>query len=202
MVEAVVLIVSYLLGALPVGLLMARWIGGVDLRSQGSGNVGMANAVRVAGWKTGAVVMAADMLKGVVAVLLARSLHLPPPAVAAAGMAAVAGHNWSVFLGFRGGKGVATSLGVAFVLGPKVALLLMVLWFAVVALTRYSSLASIIGLVAAPFAMWLGRQPQEAIIFCAAAAVLGVVRHRGNIARLLRGEENKISGRSRPASQA
>lgn len=202
MVEAVVLIASYLIGAVPVGLLIARWVGGVDLRTQGSGNVGMANAVRVSGWKAGAAVMAADMFKGVLAVLLARSLDLPPLAVAAAGLAAVVGHNWSIFLGFRGGKGVATSLGIAFVLGPKVALLLMVLWFAVVALTRYSSLASIIGLVAAPFAMWLGRQPQEAVVFCAATAVLGVVRHRVNIARLLRGEENKITGRSHPANPA
>lgn len=190
---AVMSLIAYVAGSLPVGVLITRALTGVDIRAHGSGNIGTANAVRVSGWKTGLIVMVADILKGALPVIAVSSLAFPQLSLAAVGAAAVLGHNWSVFLGFRGGKGAATSLGVVFVLAPLVALGLMVIWFAVVFTTRYSSLASLTALTAAPFFAWFTHQQPAAFYFTLIAAALGIFKHRENIVRLLKGTENRIS---------
>lgn len=195
---AALVLLSYLLGSLPVGLLVARRVSGVDIRSRGSGNIGTANVVRVSGWAAGALVLVADVLKGALPVLAARWLGLPGLVAAAAGLAAVAGHDWSLFLRFRGGKGVATSLGVVLVFAPAAALALVLVWAAIVAATRYSSLGSLAGLVLAAPAVRLAGGPPEAVWFCLAAAALGVWRHRENIARLASGREHRLGGPGRP----
>ncbi len=193
MASALVIIGAFLLGSVPVGVVVSRRLAGVDIRSHGSGNIGTANVVRVSGWRAGVIVMICDILKGVLPVLLARWLELPGPLAAAAGLAAVAGHNWSPFLGFRGGKGVATSLGVIIAFSPPAALILFALWLGIVAATRYSSLGSITSLLLSAPVMYAVGGPPEAVAFCAVTTVLGLWRHRQNISRLLQGRENKIT---------
>ncbi len=202
MSAVLLILLSYALGAVPVGLLLARAARGVDVRAVGSGNIGTANVVRAAGLPVGLAVLACDVLKGMAPVLCARALGLPLWAGAGGGLAAVIGHNWSVFLRGRGGKGVATSFGVILAMAPKVALALLGVWVVLVALTRYSSVGSIAGLALAPVLMRFTGQPPEAVAFALAAAILGIYRHRANLARLRAGTEHKITdrfGRGTPA---
>lgn len=202
MTAVLLIAASYLLGAIPAGLLLARAARGVDVRQVGSGNIGTANVMRAAGVGVGLAVLSCDVLKGAAPVLASRALGLPLWTAAVAGLAAVAGHNWSVFLRGRGGKGVATSFGVILAFAPKVALVLLVTWVGLVALTRYSSVGSIAGLALAPALMALTRQPREAVAFAAVAAVLGIYKHRANLARLLAGTEHRITDRLRRGTPA
>ncbi len=190
------LVAAYLIGSLPAGLIITRRVAGVDVRRYGSGNIGMANVARVAGWKAGAVVLLVDAAKGVIPVLAATRLGAPPLWVAFAGMAAVIGHNWSAFLKGRGGKGVATTLGVLAVIAPLTVPVLAGVWLVMVALTRYSSVGSLTGLSLMPFLIWAFGYAQEAVLFGALAALLGIYQHRSNLVRLLQGRENKITLRS------
>ncbi len=188
-----VLLVCYLLGSLPSGVILARRLKGVDLRLHGSGNVGATNAFRALGLAGGILVLAADLLKGFLAVKLAVFALAPdllaPVVAVACGLAAIAGHNWSVFLGFRGGKGVATSFGVLLGLTPLVAAMAGLLWVAVVALTRYSSLASLAALLSVPVLMIVYGDSPVYIAFGVLAAAFALFKHRGNIQRLLQGKE-------------
>jgi glycerol-3-phosphate acyltransferase PlsY len=194
--EALVVIAAYLLGSIPFAFLAGR-SRGIDLRTVGSGNLGAANVFRTLGREMGIAVMAADILKGVVAVVLARLLTDDPwPAVAAA--AAMAGHVFPVWLRFKGGKGVAVAGGAVIALMPLAALILFGIWIAVVAITRYTSLASMIGCVAAAPVAWALGYPASTIVFAAAGAALVLFLHRGNVRRLLRGEENRIELGRRP----
>lgn len=190
---------SYLLGAVPVGVLVSRRVAGVDVRAHGSGNTGTANVMRVAGWGAGLTVMLSDISKGALPVLAAGWFGLPPLWGAAGALAAVVGHNWSIFLRGRGGKGVATTAGAILVLAPEAALILYGIWIVLVLLTRYSSVGSLAALISGPILVRLMRQPEEAYVFSLAAAALGIFRHRANIARLLQGKENKIMRRRGPA---
>jgi glycerol-3-phosphate acyltransferase PlsY len=194
--EALVVAVAYLLGSIPFAFLAGR-ARGVDLRTVGSGNLGAANVFRTLGRDMGIAVMAADILKGVVAVVIARLLTDDPwPAIAAA--AAMAGHVFPVWLRFKGGKGVAVAGGAVIALMPLVALILFGIWIAIVATTRYTSLASITGALAATPLAWALGEPLSTIIFAAAGAAALLFLHRSNIRRLLRGEENRIElGRAR-----
>lgn len=194
-----ILLVCYLIGSFPSGVLLARRLKGVDLRLHGSGNVGASNAFRALGLAGGLLVLAADLAKGYLAVNLA-ALALAPevlgPAIkVACGLAAIAGHNWSVFLRFQGGKGVATSFGVLLGLTPLVAAMAGLLWVSVVLVTRYSSLASLAALISVPVLMIVYRDPLVYIVFGVLAAAFAVSRHRGNIQRLLKGEELTLGTR-------
>lgn len=196
MTEALVLILAYLLGSMPFAFLAGR-AHGVDLRTVGSGNLGAANVFRTLGRRMGIAVMVADILKGVVAVVIARLLTDDPwPAVAAA--AAMAGHVFPVWLRFKGGKGVAVGGGAVIALMPLAAVVIFAVWIAVVATTRYTSLGAIVcSLGAAPLAWALG-YPASTIVFAAAGAAAVLFLHRGNIRRLLLGEERRIDlGRPR-----
>ncbi len=198
----VLLVAAYLLGAIPFGILISRQVGS-DLTKHGSGNSGAANAFRTLGAKGGAIVLAADILKGSVAVLLVYVALLPPFALPIAkavfGFLAVLGHNYSVFRGFKGGKGVATTFGVVLVLAPQVALLAGLVWLAGVALTRYPSVGSLTAMVSLPIFMALEKKDVPSILFCVAAAGLAFFRHRENIERLKQGRElrydEKVSSR-------
>jgi len=194
-------VAAYLLGAVPFGWLIAR-ARGVDILSRGSGNIGATNVARVLGARLGVVCFVLDALKGFLPVFVARMVHGAVPGtplpVVLVGLAAIAGHNWSVYLRFRGGKGVATSCGVFAALFPLGLLVALAVWVAVVAATRYVSLASILaGVSLFVAAMILPRAPfgVEQIpltVFAGLAAVLGIIRHRANIARLIRGTEPRI----------
>lgn len=197
MLAALLLLCSYLFGAVPFGYLLVKLRSGKDIRQVGSGNIGMANAMRASGPLVGAIVLVLDALKGAAPLLVASGLELPLATGAWAALLAVAGHNWSPFLGFRGGgKGVATSLGAVLVLSPLVAGLLVVVWIACVAITRYSSVGSIAGLAVAPVLMWMTGQAREAVLFGLAAGALGIFQHRANLARLTAGQEHKITERT------
>jgi glycerol-3-phosphate acyltransferase PlsY len=194
----VAVVVAYLLGSIPFAFLAGR-ANGVDLRTVGSGNLGAANVFRNLGRRWGIAVMAADIGKGVVAVVIARLISDDPwPAIAAG--AAMAGHVFPVWLRFKGGKGVAVGGGAMIGLVPLAAAILLGIWLVVLLATRYSSLASITAAVAAtPLTIAMG-YPWSSVAFAAAGAAAVLVLHRGNIARLLRREESRIQlGRARRA---
>jgi glycerol-3-phosphate acyltransferase PlsY len=192
MAVAAVLLLGYLLGAIPFGLLVARACAGVDVRRVGSGNIGATNVLRAAGKGAAAAALALDLAKGWAAVGAARWLGLGEAAAAAAGGAAVAGHVFPVFLRFRGGKGVATSLGALAGLAPRVAAATGAAWVGMALGFRYSSLASLTALGLSPAFAW-GLDGRATLIGLAAGlALLMVATHRGNLRRLWAGREPRL----------
>lgn len=201
-----------LLGSIPFSLMVARWCGGVDLRQHGSGNVGATNVARTLGWKWGLIALLLDACKGALPVLLVTGLLHPGPAVATharvlAGVAAVLGHMFSPWLKFKGGKGVATGLGVAAVLSPWATLAALATFALTFALWRIVSLSSIIAALA--FAatqlirfgggLW-GTETWSLGAFSIGVPLLIILRHQSNIGRLWRGEEKRFTlGKERPA---
>jgi len=188
--EALAVALAYLLGSIPFAYLAGR-ARGVDLRTIGSGNLGAANVFRALGKRMGIAVMAADIGKGLVAVLIARALTDDPwPAIAAG--AAVAGHVFPVWMGFKGGKGVAVGGGAVIGLMPLASLILLPFWLVVVLISRYTSLGAILGSIAAVPVVWALGYSTPNIVFTAVAAAAVLLLHRGNIVRLLQGRENRI----------
>ncbi len=187
---------GYFLGSIPFGLLVAR-SRGVDIRQHGSGNIGATNVLRVLGKKWGIPVFFLDAAKGVAAVWVAQRFFSAGPGVAVAGiagaMACIVGHNFPVWLGFKGGKGIATSAGVLIGLLPWAALVAAAVWGVVFFTTRYVSVASIVAAVAIPLTVWLLEGRADALFwFSVVVAALAVWRHRSNIQRLLAGTENRF----------
>jgi glycerol-3-phosphate acyltransferase PlsY len=182
---------AYVAGSIPFGMLLAR-IKGVDLRHVGSGNIGATNVARAMGKGWAVAVLAADAAKGFVPVLLGRRLGLSATAIACAGGAAIVGHMFTVFLRGRGGKGVATSLGVSLALSPIAAAVGFGAYVVVFATTRLSSLGSLLGVwtFALLFAL-RERPPLPLIVLAIGGAALVTLRHHENIARLVRGEEKR-----------
>ncbi|HET7266467.1 MAG TPA: glycerol-3-phosphate 1-O-acyltransferase PlsY [bacterium] len=189
------IVLGYFIGALPTGLVLVRVLRGEDIRKYGSGNIGTVNVLRVAGPAVAAAVLLVDVLKGLVPVLLALRAGVAPWAVVAAGLAAIAGHNWSPFLGFRGGKGIATSFGVLAALSLPAAFLAAVVWLVAVAITRFASLGSLLAVVSVPVALWRFRTPPEYVAFGLIASLFAIYRHRSNIQRLVAGTELRITDR-------
>ncbi len=183
---------GYLLGALPFGLLLARLAGLGDIRGIGSGNIGATNVLRTGRKGLAAATLLLDAGKGAGAVLLA-GLWGPEPQLTAA-LGAVLGHIFPLWLRFRGGKGVATVLGVLLALTWQTGLAACATWLAVAGLLRYSSLASLVAVAIAPLYVWLFARDLQLVELLAVLAALVWVRHRVNIARLLKGEEPKIGG--------
>jgi glycerol-3-phosphate acyltransferase PlsY len=190
MKEALCLLLGYLAGSVPFGYLAGR-LRGVDLRRVGSGNMGATNVFRTLGKGLGIAVMAADIGKGLVAVLLARWL-VDDPWPLAAGAAAIAGHVFPVWFGFRGGKGVAVGAGVIIGLMPLVSAVLVGGWLAIVLVTRYVSLASVACAVAFTPLAWAFDYSWPYLVFAAAVSVAVLARHRGNLIRLVRGTELRL----------
>ena len=186
---------GYLCGSIPFGLLLTRLAGTADLRSIGSGNIGATNVLRTGRKDLAAATLILDALKGTVAVLLAYRFWTAEASLAAA-IGAFLGHLYPVWIGFRGGKGVATFLGCLIGILWQAALAFALAWLAVAALTRYSSAAALAASLLAPIALylWLGR-PDAAAVFAGLAALLWI-KHRANIARLMNGTETKIGQRS------
>lgn len=185
------MLLGYLLGSVPTGLLVG-WAFGVDVRKVGSGNIGMANVLRAAGKWAAALTMIGDMLKGLIPVIIARNFTDNAWVLAAVALAAVIGHCWPVFLGFRGGKGVATGAGTSIGLAPLVGLSLFAFWWIVVLLSRYTSLGAIAVMVVSPFAFWLSGQPLPYVLYTVIGGALVLWRHRENARALLKGTERKI----------
>jgi glycerol-3-phosphate acyltransferase PlsY len=191
--EISLVIFSYLLGSVPFGLLVAHLAGKGDIRTLGSGNIGATNVVRVVGKKQGAITLFLDAGKGALAVVLARWVSGESVALFA-GVAAVLGHVFPVFLRFKGGKGVATTLAVLLALSPWVGMLTGAVWLAVFFSTRLSSLAAILAMMAAPSVAFLFSE-NGATPLVYATLLLGalvILRHRANIRRLVNGEETRL----------
>ncbi|WP_299939285.1 glycerol-3-phosphate 1-O-acyltransferase PlsY [uncultured Nitratireductor sp.] len=186
------LVFGYLLGSIPFGLIITRLAGKGDVRKIGSGNIGATNVLRTGSKKLAALTLLGDALKGTVAVLLA-GLYGPDQAVAA-GLGAFLGHLFPVWLGFRGGKGVATYLGVLVAIAWPGALIFAVVWLSVAFLTRYSSLSALVAAVAVPIGLYLLGYVQAAELFVLMSLIV-FIKHRANIARLLSGTETRIGGK-------
>jgi len=194
-VRALGLVASYLIGAIPVGLLVARAAGGFDIRGKGSGNIGATNVLRTLGPVPAVLTLLGDVVKGYLAVRVAEVLG-PEPAWGAAGaLLAVVGNCWPVFLRFRGGKGMATALGAFLALAPKAVLPAAVVFIAIVAISRYVSLASIAAVLVFAVGVFALGYPRASTGAAALAALVIVWRHRENIRRLAEGRENRLGGR-------
>ena len=190
---AILCAAAYVAGSIPTGLLVAR-ARGVDLRGVGSGNIGATNVARALGRRFAIAVLIGDALKGFVPVFVGRELlpQLSPAAVALAGLAAIVGHMFTIFLRGRSGKGVATSLGVALAISPLAALGGFALYILTYLTLRISSVGSLLGIWSFPlFATLLGGVPRPYLVLSIGTATLDTIRHRANIGRLLRGEEKR-----------
>ena len=198
------LVFAYLLGSLPIGLLVGKAVKGIDVREHGSGNIGASNVWRLLGPFWGSLVFVLDVGKGFLPVLLART-HATPlswlPVVA--GLAAILGHNFSVFLKFKGGKGVATSCGVALGLSWQAGLIGLGTWLAVLGLTRYISVSSLVGTAAGAFGIWwLNDKRLPYGLFSLLATAFVFVKHRANIRRIQAGTEPKAFQKKDPPVEA
>jgi acyl phosphate:glycerol-3-phosphate acyltransferase len=183
---------AYLCGSIPTGVLIARRLG-VEVRKVGSGNIGATNVARSAGKTAGLLTLVGDTAKGLIPVLVVRFLNLGETTVAATAVAALLGHLFPLFLGFSGGKGVATGLGVFLGLAPYAILLALLLFLAVFALFRIVSLSSLVATAATPLLLLMLAHPREHVVAGLVIALLIIVRHHENIARLWKGQEPKFT---------
>lgn len=184
--------VAYLIGSIPFGLLISQVVGRVDIRRYGSGNIGTANVLRIVGKRAAALTLLGDLLKGFLPTLAALLLGGSELLVAGVGLAAVLGHNWSVYLRFAGGKGVATSFGALLAMTPLPALLGFLVWLGVVLVFRYTSLAALAASVCIPPLIFFSIGSGPYFTFSLLATLLIFVRHRDNIQRLWAGTEHRV----------
>lgn len=192
-----VLLFSYLLGSIPNGYIFGKQFAGKDIRNYGSGNVGATNVARVAGYKVGLLVAILDITKGFLSVYIAKSFLLPEYSmtfVFIAAILAIIGHNWSMFLSFQGGKGVATSVGVILSLFPMSFIVLFIVWITMIFITKMVSVGSILGAISLPISiLFIYSSESSYIIFGIIIAALVIFSHRSNIKRILKGNENKMT---------
>jgi glycerol-3-phosphate acyltransferase PlsY len=190
--EILLVVCAYLIGSIPTGLLLAKAFGGVDIRSAGSGNIGATNVYRTMGRKVGLLTLLGDCVKGVIPVVAAKSLGLPVAWVALVGLSAFLGHVYTIFLGFKGGKGVATALGVFLAASPWAVLAVLVIFSLVLYKWRYVSLASITAAALMPSLVALLYKQPALVGMTLVIAALVIFKHRENIQRLKAGTENKF----------
>lgn len=190
--EILLVVCAYLIGSIPTGLLLAKAFGGVDIRSAGSGNIGATNVYRTMGRKVGLLTLLGDCMKGVIPVVAAKSLGLPVAWVALVGLSAFLGHVYTIFLGFKGGKGVATALGVFLAASPWAVLAVLVIFSLVLYKWRYVSLASITAAALMPSLVALLYKQPALVGMTLVIAALVIFKHRENIQRLKAGTENKF----------
>ena len=218
---AIIVILSYLVGSIPNSIIISKIVRGIDIREHGSGNAGGTNVMRVLGWKYGLIVIFLDALKGSIAVvLIARLFYGPLPfenvspfddftlVQVIAGLSAVIGHIWTVFAGFKGGKGIATALGMLLMLITVDMLIAVGIFALVVLISRYVSLGSIIAAISVPSTLFIRENIFHVDIagystlfpFIVGVTILVIYTHRKNLVRIINGNENKISFRKKPKS--
>ena len=185
-------VLGHICGSVPSGLWLVRAMHGIDIREYGSKNIGTTNVFRTVGPTSAVLVLICDMLKGIIAVALVNYFFHNPELDVVTALGALLGHNYSLFLGFKGGKGAATGLGLLVFLMPKVAGAVFLVWLAIVFTTRYVSLGSMVAAVLTPIGAWYFNYPCAYIILGAIAGFFVVLRHKDNIGRLLSGTESKI----------
>ena len=185
-------LLGYVFGSIPCGLWLVQAFHGIDIRKYGSGNIGTTNVFRTVGPKTAAAVLAGDMLKGILVLHIISKFSANPVIVAVTALGALLGHNYSLFLGFKGGKGVATGLGLFLYMLPWGAAAGLCVWIIIVMITRYVSLGSVIAAIVAASAGWYLNYPAPFAVFGTLACLFVIIRHKDNIRRLLNGTESKI----------
>jgi glycerol-3-phosphate acyltransferase PlsY len=201
----VALLVSYLLGSIPTAYLFGKVVKGIDIRKVGSGNVGATNALRVLGKSAGITVLVIDILKGLIAVTLLADLFVDKPILWQAqnlrifmGLCCICGHNWTVFLQFKGGKGIATSFGVLIGLALKIQglglalAIIIVLWFVIFFATRIVSLASVLAAIGLPVACMFLQQSRLMIAVAWILCIFVIIRHKANLVRIFQGQESRL----------
>ena len=193
------LILAYLIGSIPTAYIFGRIIKGIDIRNFGSGNVGATNVYRLIGKMPAFIVLFIDALKGFAPVLLFpaifnidKNLLNPELTSILIGVACISGHVWTVFLKFKGGKGVATTSGVMLAIAPKVFLIALIVWVIIFLLFRYVSLASITAAISLPIASLVMNKAFPLVLFSITICFIGTYKHKSNISRLLKGKEKKI----------
>ncbi len=191
--DLMILMIAYLLGSIPFGYIFGKLIGKTDIREHGSGNIGATNILRIMGWKVALPVFILDLLKGFAAVSIARVAGGQPILQLAAGLLAMLGHSFPVFIGFKGGKAAATAIGVLLAISVGVTLALFASAALILGFTGYVSLASITGSLLLPLYFWIFGFDPVYIYFGLAAAFLIIARHHANIKRLLNGTESKLN---------
>jgi glycerol-3-phosphate acyltransferase PlsY len=196
MLAMAVIFLAYLIGSIPFALILARRWGAADLRRIGSGNLGAANVMRASGVTAGVLVAALDVAKGAASVWLAARLSAGPALPAAAGLAAIVGHVYPIWLRFHGGKGVATACGVFTVLTPLAIAPALAIFTIVVWLTKYISLGSVVASIALPPIAYALGSPAPAVLAALAASIIIVFRHRSNVLRLRTGTERRLGARA------
>ena len=185
-------LLGYVFGSIPCGLWLVQAFHGIDIRNYGSGNIGTTNVFRTVGSKTALAVLVGDMLKGILSLYIISKFSATPVIVAVTALGALLGHNYSLFLGFKGGKGVATGLGLFLYMLPWGAAAGLGVWIIIVLITRYVSLGSVIAAIAAAFVGWYLNYPVPFAVFGTLACLFVIIRHKDNIRRLLDGTESKI----------
>jgi glycerol-3-phosphate acyltransferase PlsY len=191
------IIASYFIGAVPTGVILAKAFSGRDIRQEGSGNIGATNVTRVLGKKVGALTLAGDLLKGFIPVWAGYHLISSLEVVCLMGLAAFLGHLFPIYLGFKGGKGVATALGVFLYLSPIVILIEVIIFAFVVGIWKYVSLGSIIAAAAMPLLLMMIAFPKPIVLLSIVFAILIIIKHRSNIQRLLSGTESKVGKKNK-----
>ncbi len=189
------LLLSYLIGSIPSGFLLTKFVMKKDVREYGSGNIGATNVARIMGLKAGVLVAFFDILKGYIALMVGQYIlgsSVPELYILLIAAASIAGHDWSVFLGFSGGKGVATTFGVILRLYPAAFVVYAVIWLLIVFKTRYVSLGSILGSVSLPFTVFFTGFSRINIYFSVLLSLFIMYTHRANIKRLINGNENRM----------
>ena len=195
---ALIIISCYLLGSIPFGYIMGKLFKKIDIREFGSGNIGTANAFRILGPSLASLVLIGDIGKGIFSIYLVQYFNIDNLLILTiSGLAVICGHDWSLFLGFKGGKGIATTFGVVFALNSIISILAIVVWVVVMIITRYASLSSILAVISIMIFTILFKQPYEYIIFSAIIIVLSIFKHKENIKRLRSGNERKIGKKSK-----
>jgi glycerol-3-phosphate acyltransferase PlsY len=195
MTIAFLVVIAYLMGSIPTGVIVGKFVG-IDPRTAGSGNIGMTNVARTIGRGPAMVTFAGDILKAAIPVACARAFSSDPVTIAAVAIAAFVGAVASIFLRFKGGKGLSAALGIGLVMSPPTLLIALAAFGIVLALTRIMSLASMTAAVAAPTAAVLMHLPHEFVMVAFVICVLALIRHRENIGRLTRGEEKQFRAKS------
>jgi len=189
----ILIVFAYLIGAIPTGVILTKLTGGEDIRTVGSGNIGATNVYRTAGRKMGLITLGGDALKGLLPVLFGLIFGFSGAELASIGFAALVGHCYPVYLGFQGGKGVATAAGIFLLISPGSLLLALSLFLVVLGKWRYISLASISAAAALPYLVLVVEQSMMQFLVCFCMAALVIYRHKENIERLLTKKENQFT---------
>jgi glycerol-3-phosphate acyltransferase PlsY len=195
MIKYFLILLSYLMGSIPFGYLVGKYLKGIDIREYGSGNIGVANIFRIMGTKYALIVLIGDCLKGYIAVLIAKNIITAESeywVLLIIGLFAIIGHNWSIFLNFKGGKGIATTYGVVLSFFPYIAIIAAIIWSVNVLKTKFAALGSIISVFSMIILSLIFSTPIEFKIFIVSIFIFAIIRHLNNIDRLLKKEENKI----------